>query len=423
MSPRSSQRVDRRRRVLADESRNDEVTTPRIFHVDSHGPTHRYSESALKAINAPIAKYIPLRPFYLLVWFLVGLIPILGLLVLDQYRPEIANVVGSKATHAFDLNANGNLMDWFSTVAYGFAVAVMLGIYSVRRHRRDDYRGRFTIWRWAIACAALLSVDATVGLHHVWQGLCEYVAKTPLWGDGSIWWVGTWALVFGVMLVRLAMEMSSSRIAVASAVGAACCYAWASLVELNAAPATWVAAESPLAARASQLTTLMFGHHLILFSLVSYAREVVLEAMGLVESPIVRRAKAQAARAERQSAKQAKRDEQSQQKSVKKKASKKKAGEVAAKKTAAKATTQKKADTEEKKDEGKSAPQLRAVTPELSDGEDTTPAPTPTKKSNKPKLKLAASTSEEDYEEAPKLSKAEKRRLRKEQKRQQRRAA
>ena len=418
MSPRSSQRVDRRRRVLTDESRNDEVTTPRIFHVDSDGPTHRYNESALKAINAPIAKHIPLRPFYLLVWFLVGLVPILGLLVLDQCRPEIATVVGSKATRAFDLNANGNLMAWFSTVAYGFAVAVMLGIYSVRRHRRDDYRGRFTIWRWAITCAVLISVDATVGLHHLWRGLCEFVAQTPLWGDGSIWWIGVWALVFGVMLIRLTIEMSSSRIAVASAVAAACCYVWSSLVELNAAPASWVVAESPFAARVSQLTTLMLGHHLILFSLVSYAREVVLEAMGLVESPVIRRAKAQAAKAERQNAKQAKRDEQAQQKVDKRKAAKQKADEQSAKNVAAKKTAKKKVAEVEPKP----APPLRAVRTEVENNEE--PVAETVKTSSKPKLKLAASTSEEEYDdESPKLSKAERRRLRKEQKRQQRRAA
>ena len=149
MSPRRSQSVDRRRRVLVDESRNDECTSrPSIFRGNSDGPAPRYNHAALDAIKAPIAKYIPLRPYWMLVWFLVGLIPVLGLLLLDRKLPAIAGVIGPDASRAFDLDADGNLMAWFSTVTFGFAVAVMLGTYSVRRYRRDDYHGKFTIWRW-----------------------------------------------------------------------------------------------------------------------------------------------------------------------------------------------------------------------------------------------------------------------------------
>ena len=136
MSPRSSQRVDRRRRVLAVESRNEgEAITPRIFRGDSDGPTQRYNAAALQAINAPIAKYIPLRPFNLFIWFLIGLVPILGVLLLDLKRPLLARVLGSEATRPFDLMANGNLAAWLSSVTFAFAIAVMLGMYSVRRYR------------------------------------------------------------------------------------------------------------------------------------------------------------------------------------------------------------------------------------------------------------------------------------------------
>ena len=73
MSPRSLHRDDRRRRALAEDTRSDDAPTmPRIFRGDSDGPKQRYNAAALQAINAPIAKYIPLRPFHLVVWFLLA---------------------------------------------------------------------------------------------------------------------------------------------------------------------------------------------------------------------------------------------------------------------------------------------------------------------------------------------------------------
>ena len=169
-------------------------------------------------------------------------------------------------------------MAWCSSVTFGFAVAVMLGTYSVRRHRRDDYRGKFTVWRWAIASAVLISVDATTGIHHGVQKLCERVFQTPLFGNGSIWWIGIWTSLLGVMLVRLMIEMSSSRQAMGWGTAAACVYLWSATVELGMVDETL----SPQTAETSKFATLMLGHHLLLFALINYAREVVLEAMGLM---------------------------------------------------------------------------------------------------------------------------------------------
>ncbi len=434
MSPRSSQRVDRRRRALADDTRNDDaIDRPRIFRAETSALAQRYNKAALQAINAPIAKYIPLRPYYLVVWFLAGLIPIVGLLLLDSYRPEISRYLGAEATRAIDLSATGNLMAWLSSVTFGFAVAVMLGTYSVRRHRRDDYRGRFTVWRWAILCAVLVSIDATVGIHHAWQNLCELASGTSLWRDGKIWWIGTWAILLGGMLSRLMFEMASSKKAVGWTIAAAACYAWSAIVELGVAPI-----DSEYAAQTSQVTSLLLGHHLMLFSLVNYAREVVLEAMGLLESPVVRREKAQSAKAAKLAEKQAA-QEQAMHKRVdeseSKKAAKAKTPKATVKATpkptvkAAEKTKQTKPETGNDIESGKakdrsteSAPQLRAVVPDEYDDK-----PAPSKKSSPLGHRLrAVSASEEevsdyidDEEEAGnrKMTKAEKRRLRKEQKR------
>lgn len=417
--------MDRRRRALADETRNDDaVSRPRIFRAETSALAQRYNKAALQAINAPIAKYIPLRPYNLFVWFLVGLIPILGLLLLDSYLPEITHQLGTQATRGFDLSAPGNLMAWLSSVTFGFAVAVMLGTYSVRRHRRDDYRGRFTVWRWAILCAVVVSIDATVGIHHTWQSICEFATGTSLWRDGKIWWIGTWSILLGGMLLRLMFEMASSKKAVGWALGASVCYLWSAIVELGVAPI-----ESEYATQTSQVATLLLGHHLMLFSLVNYAREVVLEAMGLVDSPMVRREKANSAKAAKQAKKQTKNTgdvkETTTEPTTKQTAKKETSKKDTTKKTAkAKRKTATDHSYDQQEDEtNASAPQLRAVVPE-----DVREQSVASKKKSSPlghQLRAVhaddTDADNEDYYdeevEPRKMTKAEKRRLRKEQKR------
>ena len=415
MSPRRSQSVDRRRRVLVDESRNDEVSSrPSIFRGDSSGPATRYNHAALDAINAPIARYVPLRPYWLLIWFLVGLVPVFGLLLLDRKLHVIESVVGTAAARAFDLQADGNLMTWLSSVLFGFAVAVMLGTYSVRRFRRDDYRGRFTIWRWAIVAAVLLSVDSTTRLHEVWQALCNRFVGT-VWGDGSIWWIGVYAVAFGGLLIRLIFEMSSSRVAVGSAIAAGAAYLGAATFELNV-----LNGFSEETASTSKLAAVMLGHHWLLFALVSYAREVVLEAMGLVESPSARRARAEAGKLARAKKKQETAANETENAAP---AEKPKRSRRKSRTTPEPDSTQAAPPAAEEADPSTRST-LRAVSPDPEELDQPVDDSDSAREKVKPKLKAvrAEDDHEDEFPEERKLSKAERRRLRKEQKRQQRKA-
>jgi hypothetical protein len=268
--------------VLADELRGDAPSTHRIFrgHDDDAGPANRYRESALQSMHASLTDFLPLRRFSLLVWFLTGLIPMVGLVALNDQQSVWSKMLGKSYLHSFDFTASGNLANWLSSIVLASAAVVMWGIYSVRKHRRDDYRARFMVWRWAIAAAVFLSMDATAGLHNAWQGCCQYLFETPLSGDGSIWWVGTWSLVFGILLARLMLEMRRSWLSIAGAIVAGCSYFTSALIHLDLAP--------QLADRFGQTVqtiTVLFGHHCVLFTVVSYARHVVLEAMGKIDAP------------------------------------------------------------------------------------------------------------------------------------------
>lgn len=383
MSPRSSQRVDRRRRVLADESRNDEpLTRPRIFRGDDEGPLSRYDEAALRAINAPIARYLPFRPFSLMVWFLVGLIPILGLMLLDQRRYHLAEWLGTDALRIFSLTEPGNLASWCASVAFAAAALVILAIYSVRRHRRDDYRARFAMWQWVMVVTLVACLDSAVGLHGLLQAVCDRMFGTVAWGQGSAWWVGAWAVLISAATIRLAVEMSGSRRSIAWMVGGVVCYLFCGLVELGTSglhDAQW--------ARASQAPLLLFGHHLILFALVTYARDVIREAMGIVDTP----ADTPASQAELANA-----------------------ASTDAKSSSGKANTSSTTAKSAAKAKGSATPQLRAVTGDDSPAADQQAKSTAT--SNPPVMKVVGEDDDESLD-TRNLSRAERKRLKKEQRR------
>ncbi len=298
VSRRSSHRLDRRRRVLVDESRTDATYTPRIFRThDDSGPTSRYTNSALNSMQAPIAAYVPLRRFSLLVWLLTGLIPIVGLVALDSYRSQWVRVLGNGGPQAFDFAASGSLANWLSSMAFASATLLMLGIYSVRQHRRDDHRARFTVWRWAMIAAAFASIDATAGLHRTWQAICQAVFYTPLVGDGSIWWVATWSIVFGGIILRLMFEMRASRLSITWTGIASVAYLVSALLQIGLVPPNEELSQLVLT------TTTLLGHHLFLFAILCYARHVVLEAKGeLVTASKGRRKEADAIKKQSESA-------------------------------------------------------------------------------------------------------------------------
>lgn len=267
--------MDRRRRVLVDESRNDEVITrPRIFRGDDEGPLSRYDESALQALNAPVARYIPFRQFSLVIWFLVGWVPIMGLLLLDQRRFQLSRVFGEETQRIFALHGHGSLSSWCAALAFLVAGLLILAIYSVRRHRRDDYRARFAVWQWVFLLTIFASVESVTGMSGLCQGLAATLFADQAWSV-SVLPVLAWGSVFSIVAIRLTLEMKACRPAIGWLLGCGMAYLGYGILE------SFAVANPGTATQQARGSLLLVGHHLLVFSLVTYAREVVREAMGI----------------------------------------------------------------------------------------------------------------------------------------------
>ena len=122
---------------------------------------------------------------------------------------------------ALDLAVKGSLGCWFSAMMLLAASAVAILVYCVRRHRTDDYQGRYRIWLWAAACWFLMATDQAASLRDAFRDLMIGLTGTTLVGDGSLWWVILYALIWGAIGSRLLVDMHASRLSTSLLVGAA----------------------------------------------------------------------------------------------------------------------------------------------------------------------------------------------------------
>lgn len=95
---------------------------------------------------------------------------------------------------AFDLHAPGSLAPWTSQILLIASAAVAWAVRGMRRHRRDDYNGRFRAWGWM---AAFFLVAALVGQVPVGRIVAAFAADASgiVFGPGGLgWWVALTAI-------------------------------------------------------------------------------------------------------------------------------------------------------------------------------------------------------------------------------------
>jgi hypothetical protein len=190
----------------------------------------------------------------------------------------------------FDLKGRGNIADWFSSLTLFIGAITSQLVYLIRRHRLDDYRGRYRVWQWATACFLIGSFDAVTGAHAIFQPAMIQLTGKTLLGDGAIWASLVVGIAVAACFVRLAIEISGSRIATAFMSLAAGSYVGFLVVTyhpaLSAVELTRIIAGS---------ATLLAGHFFLVYAVTLYGRHVYQEAQGtrraLRTKPVVTPAK------------------------------------------------------------------------------------------------------------------------------------
>jgi hypothetical protein len=273
-------RTGRRRRVL-----NEEIISASSSHQalrtlstdDKSSPAHRYSEAAGVENHPQVTDFVPRRYRSIIMLALVGALSTAGIVALDRFIVPIVHAYGARLAEPITLGAPGNLASWLSAVLLLLAAALCWLTYSLRRHRIDDYRGRYRIWLAAAAACLLLSVNSITSLHQLLAAAAAHHTGWTALADNAIWWLLLGGIPLAWITVRIWLDARESRLAVAALTVALLSYAAGLLVVYARLLNLDLETERVFVAAATLL-----GHWWLVIGLVANCRFVVLDAQGLV---------------------------------------------------------------------------------------------------------------------------------------------
>jgi hypothetical protein len=269
---------ERRRRVLIDEvaakDRDEEATESK--------PTRRaaarlYSEGAVGDRQPRLTDFVPTRwlPLTLLAAFLV-LAPA-AVVALGHQMHARGYVQNTPALAALDLTQRGNVAEWFTSLLLAGAALLSLTIFSIRRHRTDDYQGQYRLWLVVAAVLIGASLDSATHIREAFGLLFARLTGQVILGKSSGWCVLGYLLLGGGLSMRVGLEIYRSK-----AAAALLCLTLGLLTALAATAAGIAFVEDPLLALVIRTSLVFACTTSLVLTLASYARFVHREAQGLL---------------------------------------------------------------------------------------------------------------------------------------------
>jgi hypothetical protein len=292
---RSGQHDDRRRRVLTDEvigaaghaaPKTEGSVSAGALRSGQTESTRTSTQSHPRREVSPmdrqprITELVPKSFVAFVLLFVAGLAIVGGLEALYFWMPTLAAKTHDGRIAAFDLDGEGSLAVWFSSATLALASMTALLVYSIRRHTADDYHGRYRVWVWASLAWLVMSIDEGASLHEGFKELMTQVTGQRITGDGSVWWICAYAVVLGIVGLRLILEMRSCRISTTAFLATAACYVTAVLAQLG-----WIMPGSGAKGVMLEEGCEMVGNLFLVLSMGLHARYVILVAQGVLPAP------------------------------------------------------------------------------------------------------------------------------------------
>jgi len=190
----------------------------------------------------------------------------------------------------------GSLTAWWESALWLAIAGQATLLFGLRRQRTDDVRGAYRWWLIVVVVAVVSSVIAATHVHAaVATQLAGATGFSPLPRD-AFWWLAPGVVALAAVAARCVVEVRESRLAtvvgglaVAVALGGWCVAASLTPAALLGL-APWLG--SPLFAPVASIA----AASLALMSLLLYTRRVVLEMAGAVPPPATKRAPAEPAK-------------------------------------------------------------------------------------------------------------------------------
>ena len=210
--------TDRRRRVLySSHHAENEPSTAASRRAalklrEARRPSAAYGSRVHRRLRGRWFSLVPVRRRALIAWTAtVGLVTLLLCFAhyasvtwpSIAYRPEIAR--------ALRLDRPDSFGRWFTCVLLAGCAGISLLIYQLRRHKNDDYRGHYRLWRLMLVILLLASIDALASLVD-WGGAlvdAGFGKRVALSGND---WIRIGLSIGGAVLaLRLTVEVRRSR--------------------------------------------------------------------------------------------------------------------------------------------------------------------------------------------------------------------
>ena len=285
-----NRKIDRRRRLMVDSKSQvggASVATKKskkTSTVEASVQTDvrkAYSIGAKRRHQRKVTDLIPKRPLSYSLSIVVFVVLLASVNLLAAFSPTWISVIGHNGVEALAITGPSSLATYLSTICLGIAAALCLQIYALRQHRCDDYEGTFRVWGWLFPVFAIASLGCVLPLASISQNIFSAVS-----GRGfSVQWLplAIGVLLVSLLLVRYLMEVRSSLGTVA----------WASLAWL-AICAGWgmpevLSAFAPELNQAS-VQNLVLGNGILVAAIatllanLTYARYVFLRSNGFIHS-------------------------------------------------------------------------------------------------------------------------------------------
>jgi hypothetical protein len=247
------------------------------------GKSQNYGDAMVLESQTRLTDLVPMHPILLVVVFIAGFGVIALLEGLYLWTWQTGRGIGRIA--ALDLADRGSLATWFSSLTLALAAATAVLVFTVRRHRLDDYRGHYRIWLWSAACWLLMSVDATANLHDGFGEIMVWLTGTRLFGESCMWWLTVCGFVIAAVSLRLLVDMRHCWPSAAALVATAACYAVCLGFHFRCIPIhalKWPPVDEAVRAVVIDKAALLCGNFLLLMAMIWHARYVVLDAEGLL---------------------------------------------------------------------------------------------------------------------------------------------
>ncbi len=239
------------------------------------GPAETYTSQARRDEQPRLTDLIPTRYRTLLLIYVAGLLVSTALELLYYHIDALSVHVVREALGVFDLASRGSFAAWYSSLLLSITAITAALIFTLRRHRIDDYRGRYRVWIWGTLGYLAMAVNQTADLDDLLREVVEQAATRLSVFQPWIWP----ALCFAVWLVcvaRFSFELHPSR--------GALVLGWLGAIGwlLSSTGVGFPKLENPASLVMLAVGLKLLGQLTILAAHVAYARYVLLDAHGLL---------------------------------------------------------------------------------------------------------------------------------------------